>query len=96
MSMNNNEIRIKLTELRNLTTESEVVEFKGSVNDNFSTSDIGKYFSALANEASLRGHGSAWMVFGVDDDDHRIVGTTYRKSYNNREGFGCRVRKPFG
>lgn len=33
--------------------ESEVVEFK-NVGDSYSTSDIGKYFSALSNEANLR------------------------------------------
>ncbi len=48
------EIRDKLDELRNLPTETEIVEFKGSVNDNYSTSDIGKYFSALSNEANLK------------------------------------------
>ncbi len=33
--------------------ENEVVEFKRA-GDGFSTSDIGKYFSALANEANFR------------------------------------------
>lgn len=41
--------------------EGECVEFKEAT-DNFSTSDIGKYFSALANEANLRGLESAWLV----------------------------------
>lgn len=36
------------------TWENEVVEFKQAGND-YSTDDIGKYFSALANEANLRG-----------------------------------------
>ncbi len=57
--------------------EQECVEFK-EANDNFSTSDIGKYFSALANEANLRGGSSAWLVFGVDDKTRKIVGTNYR------------------
>ena len=34
--------------------ENEVVEFKAG-GDGFSTSEIGKYFSALSNEANLRG-----------------------------------------
>jgi ATP-dependent DNA helicase RecG len=59
------------------TWENEVVEFK-EANDNFSTSDIGKYFSALANEANLRGKDRAWLVFGVRDKDRSIVGTDYR------------------
>jgi ATP-dependent DNA helicase RecG len=57
--------------------EGECVEFKDA-NDNFPTSDIGKYFSALSNEANLRGIPSAWLVFGVDNKSRRIIGTTYR------------------
>jgi ATP-dependent DNA helicase RecG len=40
------------TTLRQLISdwEDECVEFK-QTNDNYSTSDIGKYFSALSNEA---------------------------------------------
>lgn len=57
--------------------EGECVEFKDA-NDNFSTSDIGKYFSALANEANLRGLSSGWLVFGVSDR-RQIIGTTYRQ-----------------
>ena len=59
--------------------ENECVEFK-EANDNFPTSDIGKYFSALANEANLRGCPSAWLVFGVRNRDRAIVGTTYREN----------------
>ena len=55
--------------------ENEVVEFK-NVSDSFSTSDIGKYFSALANEANLRNLDRAWLVFGVDDKTRRVLGST--------------------
>lgn len=58
--------------------EGECVEFK-EANDNFSTSDIGKYFSALSNEANLRGRPAAWLVFGVRNRDRAIVGTSYRE-----------------
>lgn len=61
--------------------ESEVLEFKDA-NDNFSTSDIGKYFSAIANEANLRDRASGWLVFGVSDKTHTIIGTTYREDSN--------------
>ena len=57
--------------------ENEVVEFKRG-NDAFSTQDIGKYFSAISNEANLRSKDRGWLVFGVDDKTHSIVGTTYR------------------
>ncbi len=58
--------------------ENEVVEFK-EANDNYSTSDIGKYFSALANEANLKNKESGWLVFGVRNKTRSIVGTTYRE-----------------
>ncbi len=61
--------------------ESEVVEFKKAEN-NFDFDDLGKYFSALSNEANLRGHDFAWLIFGYDEKKHEIVGT----SYKNGEG----------
>lgn len=57
--------------------ENEVAEFKRA-GDGFSTDDIGKYFSALANEANLRDHDRAWLVFGVDNKTRQVVGTDYR------------------
>lgn len=58
--------------------EGECVEFKDA-NDNFSTSDIGKYFSALSNEANLREQENAWLVFGVDNRNRRPIGTVFRR-----------------
>ncbi|MBI5719362.1 MAG: putative DNA binding domain-containing protein [Burkholderiales bacterium] len=60
------------------TWENEVVEFK-QAGDGFSTDDIGKYFSALANEANLRGAERAWLVFGVHNKARTVVGTDYRR-----------------
>ncbi|MDK9716108.1 MAG: putative DNA binding domain-containing protein [Sulfuritalea sp.] len=57
--------------------ENEVAEFKRA-GDGFSTDDIGKYFSALANEANLRDQDRAWLVFGVDNKTRKVVGTDYR------------------
>ena len=65
--------------------ESECVEFKDA-NDNFSTSDIGKYFSALANEANLRGLASAWLVFGVNNKTRAVIGTAYRSEHARLHG----------
>jgi len=59
------------------TWENEVVEFKQASND-YSTDDIGKYFSALANEANLRGAERGWLVFGVNNKTRKVVGTDYR------------------
>ena len=57
--------------------ESEVVEFK-KAESNFDFDDLGKYFSALSNEANLRGLPFAWLVFGYDEKKHEIIGTSYK------------------
>lgn len=57
--------------------ESEVVEFKKAEN-NFDFDDLGKYLSALSNETNLRGLPFAWLVFGYDEKQHEIVGTSYK------------------
>lgn len=62
-------------------SESEVVEFKKAEN-NFDFDDLGKYFSALSNEANLRKLDFAWLIFGYDEKKHEIVVT----SYKNGEG----------
>lgn len=59
--------------------EDEVVEFKKAEN-NFDFDDLGKYFSALSNEANLRDKGFAWLVFGVHDKTREILGTSYKNS----------------
>ncbi len=67
----------KLNELRSLPAETEVVEFK-QAKDNFHFDKIGKYFSALCNEANLKGQLDAWLIFGVEDKQKNIVGSNYR------------------
>ena len=57
--------------------ENEVVEFKKAENS-FDFNELGKYFSALSNEANLRDKGFAWLVFGVHDKTRKILGTTYK------------------
>lgn len=58
-------------------TESEIVEFK-KAESNFDFDELGRYFSALSNEANLRERDFAWLVFGVHDKTHTIVGTSYK------------------
>jgi hypothetical protein len=48
--------------------ENEVVEFKKAENS-FSFDDLGKYFSALSNEANLRDKDFAWLIFGGRQGD---------------------------
>jgi predicted HTH transcriptional regulator len=61
-------------ELCKLPTETEWVEFK---HNNDSPEEIGEYLSALANSAALHGKSSAYLVWGIDDPTHEVVGTTF-------------------
>ncbi|PRD48528.1 RNA-binding domain-containing protein [Sphingobacterium haloxyli] len=63
----------KLEELLKLEAENEIVEFK-EAKTQFDKDKLGKYFSALSNEANLKGRASAWLVLGVNDS-RKIVGT---------------------
>ena len=71
-----NQLKEKILNLVD-TFENEVIEFK-EARSNYSFNDIGKYFSALSNEANLRGLQEAWLVFGISDEKE-IVGTEFRK-----------------
>lgn len=68
-----NEILDKLLGMR---AENEWFEFKSATNS-FSLDDLGKYFSALSNEANLKNEDFGWLVFGVSDQ-REIIGTSYR------------------
>lgn len=57
--------------------ENEVVEFKAAQNS-YDVDDLGKYFSALSNEANLRERDFAWIIFGVDNKTHEITGTNFK------------------
>ena len=59
--------------------EDEVVEFKQAGN-NFDFDDLGKYFSALSNEANLRDKAFAWLAFGVHDKTREILGTSFKNN----------------
>lgn len=60
-------------------SENEVVEFK-LAEHNFDFDELGKYFSALSNEANLHQKAYAWLVFGVQDKSRDIIGTSYKNS----------------
>ena len=56
-------INQKLDELLATKFETEVIEFKEAKND-FSFEELGKYFSALSNEANLH-NAVMWSVHGL-------------------------------
>ena len=71
------ELQHILTDLRNLSAENEIVEFK-EAKTGYDFNKLGKYFSALSNEANLKGRPFAWLVFGIENKKHSIVGSQFR------------------
>jgi predicted HTH transcriptional regulator len=61
-------------ELQKLPSETEWVEFK---HNKAEPEGIGEYLSALANSAALLGKVNAYMVWGVDNETHDIIGTSF-------------------
>ena len=68
----------KLSSLLALPAENEVVEFKEAKNG-YDFTKLGKYFSALCNEANLKGVAAAWLVFGVNNQ-RQVVGSAFRSA----------------
>ncbi|UEG46335.1 ATP-binding protein [Paracidovorax citrulli] len=72
--MNPTALRAMLESLRSLPREQAVVEFKSNLAD---PEKIGAYISGLANTAALQGRDRAWLVWGVEDGSHRVLGTVF-------------------
>lgn len=63
-----------VNELRAFTEESEWLEFKHNNDD---PEMIGKDISALANGAAYTEKTKSYMVWGIDDSTHDVIGTTF-------------------
>lgn len=83
-------------ELCKLPEETEWVEFK---RNNSNGEEIGEYISALSNAAALAGKANAYLIWGIDDKTHEIVGTTAtprsdRRGNENLENWLLRLLSP--
>ncbi len=63
-----------VAELISLPTETEWVEFK---KNNFDPAMIGEYISAISNSATLSERDKGYIIWGIDDISHKILGTTF-------------------
>lgn len=72
--MNTQELTALLDRLRAEPRESEWLEFKAN---QFEPHTLGEYISALANSACLLGRPRAYLVFGIEDGTHAVVGTRF-------------------
>lgn len=72
--MENESLLELLERLRHRPQEGVTVEFKSNLNE---PGEIGQYISALANSAALDGESRAWLVWGVADATHEVIGTSF-------------------
>ena len=68
------EISDLIKELCFYNSEREWLEFKVNWYD---PDELGEYISALSNAASMTGRDHSYMIWGVTDDTHEIVGTKF-------------------
>lgn len=73
--MSNQELTALLTTLLTYPRENEFLEFK---TNQVEKEEIGKRISALSNGAALTGKDYGYLVFGVEDQTHKVVGTTFQ------------------
>jgi ATP-dependent DNA helicase RecG len=72
--MNTADLTALLNRLRAEPRESEWLEFKAN---RYEPQAIGEYLSALANSACLLGKPCGYLVFGIEDGTHAVVGTSF-------------------
>lgn len=81
--MTRSELVALLDRLRALPRETGWLEFKANRDE---AQEIGEYLSALANSACLAGKDRGYLVFGVEDKAHDIVGTRFEPSSEKGKG----------
>ncbi len=72
--MNTAELTALLDRLRAEPRESEWLEFKANRHE---PQALGEYLSALANSACLLAKPRAYLVFGIENGTHAVVGTAF-------------------
>lgn len=85
-----------ISELRKLPAETGWLEFKENNSD---ADDIGEYLSALSNTAAIVGKANAYVVWGIRDRTHEVVGTAFkptqvRKGNEELESWLLRLLNP--
>lgn len=76
-------IKSLVNEIIKLPNETEWIEFK---HNNEDPQMIGEYISALSNSAALNGKTNGYIIWGVDDATHEILGTTFTPSSAKKSG----------
>jgi ATP-dependent DNA helicase RecG len=76
--MSENELIKIVDELRALPKEKEWFEFKH--NKQLPNKEIGEYISAISNSACLCDQPSGYLIWGIENNTHKVVGTSFNIS----------------
>lgn len=68
-------IEQEINDILRLPVESEWIEFKKNNSD---PAEIGEYLSALSNSASCHDKEKGYLIFGVEDETGKVVGTNFK------------------
>ncbi len=74
-----------ISSLKRLPAETEWVEFKTNITDQ-SGEYIGEYISALSNSAALFRQSSGFLVWGIEDETHKTIGTNFKPRLAKTKG----------
>lgn len=75
-----NSIAAIINEARSNSSELPWIEFK---TNNADPQAIGEYVSAMSNTAALFGKAHAFLIWGIDDVTHDVIGTDFK--YDKRK-----------
>jgi ATP-dependent DNA helicase RecG len=81
--MNESELTALVDRLRREPSETEWLEFKAN---RYESQSVGEYVSALANAACIAGKSNGYLVFGIDDASHDVVGTNFEPQTTKAKG----------
>lgn len=79
--MSETEIKKLLDKLVGMPKETEWVEFKHNFH---SIEEIGETLSALSNGACMHNQSCGYLIFGIEDGSHKIVGTNFKPSLKKK------------
>ena len=81
--MNNDKLISLIDELCAQASETELLEFKSNYAE---AEQLGKNLSALANSACIRMQPNAYLLYGVEDKTHEVIGTDFNPHVSKAKG----------
>lgn len=81
--MNTQELDALLEELLKMPKKNEWLEFKHNYH---SPEEIGERISALSNGACLSQQANGYLIFGIEDETYKVLGTTFKPDQKKVKG----------